>query len=659
MRKSLLFADNDPDFLDTRSEELERAGFEVLKASSVEQAEQILQDKYVHLLITDLRLRDDSDDRDTTGLTLAKKKAYHSIPKIILTRFPGYEHVREALGPALNALPPAVDFVAKQEGPKVLVQSVNDAFTKYVRINWNLTIRCGAQLSFFHLVDQITPEIDRVQLSDRADELEDLFRCLFYDSSQVTISRLLTWREKRVILVVFAFSKEGIESQYVVSCGYKQDIQAEEDHYQTFVPKGGGRGSTVRFKSAETPHFAATAYLLTDGVLGETTTLTQFYRDSPAEMVMQALSQLFASTLAPWYKTGRFREEEQTLAELVIEWPGLSKTTLSPAILEPRLESLCKECLSAGLAQLDYSPHQLTLHLSGRTPLSYPNPISCLSEARQVLNPPFLCGTIHGQLDGDSILIDRQARTWLIDFSQTGQGPLLRDFVSLESAIKLELLSTTNVQTRYELEKRLTALSSLDVEIDIADLESEAQKALRAIQCIRHHASSVMGGELESYLGGLLFCAAGYLADYDPTLRHTRQELIPYLHSLLSAAILCQRLAPAPRQDVPAQALNSLWIDALNKEVWVEGRKLALSPQEFDLLKYLYDHQNKLCARSDIAQQVFDVSYGPGTSDREKKSVEESRLNSTMSRLRRKIEPNPSYPKYIIAIRGEGYRLEL
>jgi DNA-binding response OmpR family regulator len=46
-------------------------------------------------------------------------------------------------------------------------------------------------------------------------------------------------------------------------------------------------------------------------------------------------------------------------------------------------------------------------------------------------------------------------------------------------------------------------------------------------------------------------------------------------------------------------------------------------------------------------------------SDAEKRRLEEGRLNSTMSRLRKKVEPNPSHPKYIIAVRGEGYRLEL
>jgi DNA-binding response OmpR family regulator len=659
MKKRVLFVDNDPDFLDTRSESLAGTVFNLFKSTSFEQAEAILRDHWVHLVIIDLRLRDEGDERDTSGLTLAKMDAYRSLPKIILTKFPSYESVREALGPALDGLPPAVDFVAKQEGPEALLQSVEEAFARYVRINWDLLIRWDENLSFLHLTSLIEPTVSRIHISDRTDELEDLFRCLFYDSHQITISRLLTRQKTSVALAVFAFSEAGVESQFVVSCSQKPDLQPEANHDQTFAPKAAGQGSTVRVKSAETVHFAAAAYVLMGGTLEGVTTLTEFYRDSPVEIVIQALDRLFTTTLLPWYEKGRFREDKKPLIDFVVEWSGLDKSILSSVILEPRLESICQECLSAGLTQLDYSPHQLTLHLLDSTPDSYPNPITCLSETRLAFNAPLLCGTFHGQLNGDSILVDRQGWSWLIDFSQSGQGPLLRDFVSLETALKFELLTVFNVQTLHDMEKRLAAVANLGTEIDVAGFEAGAQKALKAIECIRHHAASVIGDDLDSYLGGLLYSAIGYLAAYDPTVRHTRQELIPYLHSLLSAAVLCQRLAPLPRADLSSQALDSLWVDEQNKEVWVEGREVSLSSQEFELLLYLYHHQGQLCNRTTIVEQVFGAAYEADMSELDRKRLEESRINSTMSRLRKKLEPNPNHPRYITSVRGEGYRLKL
>jgi DNA-binding response OmpR family regulator len=659
MKKRVLFADNDPDFLDTRSEHFEKAGFELFKATSFEKAEQILGDHWIHLAIIDIRLRDDNDARDTSGLTLAKQEAYRSVPKIILTRFTSYEYVREALGPALDGLPPAVDFLAKQEGAAAMMQAVEEAFAKYVRINQNLTIRYGGDLSFFHLAHLIEPEIDSACIPDRRDELEDLFRRHFYDSSQVTISRTLAWRKKGVVLAVSAFSEEGTESQFVVACGPREYIQAEEERYEAFVPQARGEGGTVKVNSEETVHFAAIAYTLTAGDLAETATLTEFYRDSPVEWITAALAHLFDTTLAPWYETGRYREDNRTLNELCLAWPELSAEVFFQTELERRIDGICREALTAGLAEIEYSPHKLTFHVADGSSVSYPNPISCLSEKPLVFEPPVLCGITHGQLNGNSVLADRQGLTWLIDFTQVSRGPLVRDFVSLETTIKFDLLATPDAHARYEMERRLLAVSHLDEAVDAQGLDAEVQKALQAINCIRLRASVVVGRDVDAYLGGLLFCAAGQLVAYDPVVRHTRYELIPYLHSLLSAAMLCHRLTPPPREDLPPQAVHSLWIDEPNKKVWVEGRPVSLSPQEFDLLLYLYHHPGRLCSRMAIAEQVFGAAYEADVSDAEKRRLEEGRLNSTMSRLRKKVEPNPSHPKYIIAVRGEGYRLEL
>lgn len=659
MKKRVLFADNDPDFLDTRSEHLERAGLKVFKVTSFEEAEQFLSDHWIHLAIIDIRLRDDNDNRDTSGLMLAKQEAYRSVPKIILTRFPSYEYVREALGPALDGLPPAVEFLAKQEGAAPMMQAVEEAFAKYVRSNQNLTIRYGSDLSFFHLAHLIEPEIDSTRIPDRGDELEDLFRRLFYDSSQVTISRTLARREKGVVLAVSAFSEAGTESQFVVANGPRESIQAEEECYETFAPQAMGEWGTLKVNSEETIHFATTAYTLTKADLAETVTLSELYRDSSVELITAALTHLFDTTLAPWHERGRYREEEKSLNELSLAWPGLSVEAFSQGKLERRMDSICREALAAGLTEIDYSPHKLTFHLSDGSPLFYPNPISCLSDMRIVLPAPILCGITHGQLNANSVLADRQGRTWLVDFTQVSRGPLVRDFVSLETAIKFDLLAVSNVQARYEMERRLLAVSHLNEEADFEGLEAEVQKALQAVNLIRNQASTVVGRDMGTYLGGLLFCTAGLMAAYDPEVQHTRRELIPYLHALLSAAMLCQKLSPVPQEALPPQAIHSLWIDEPNKKVWVEGRQVALSPQEFDLLCYLYHHQGQLCSRMAIAERVFGAAYEADVSDAEKRRLEEGRLNSTMSRLRKKVEPNSSHPKYIIAVRGEGYRLEL
>jgi hypothetical protein len=79
--------------------------------------------------VVDIRLVDDTDEKDVSGLTLAKETD-PSIPKIILTGFPTYDAVREALGPSLNGLPLAVGFVAKNEGLYKLLAAIQLANTR-------------------------------------------------------------------------------------------------------------------------------------------------------------------------------------------------------------------------------------------------------------------------------------------------------------------------------------------------------------------------------------------------------------------------------------------------------------------------------------------------------------------------------------------------
>jgi DNA-binding NtrC family response regulator len=129
-KATILFADNDPEFLKTRSEFLEQHGYQIILAFEPIEAKRIIEQGQVDLAILDLRLINDDDEKDLSGLSVAKESV-PSVPKIILTRFPTVEAVREALRPALDGLPPAVNFVAKQEGPQALLAVVRKAVSPF------------------------------------------------------------------------------------------------------------------------------------------------------------------------------------------------------------------------------------------------------------------------------------------------------------------------------------------------------------------------------------------------------------------------------------------------------------------------------------------------------------------------------------------------
>ncbi|NIV32556.1 MAG: hypothetical protein GWN58_24880, partial [Anaerolineae bacterium] len=92
--------------------------------------------------------------------------------------------------------------ISKKSGAKALIESVEQASARYVRIKWDLNIRWGRQGDLLppHLVGLISPDRPREWLSARAGELEDLLRKLFYDYDQVTLGEVLTWRERWFLL---------------------------------------------------------------------------------------------------------------------------------------------------------------------------------------------------------------------------------------------------------------------------------------------------------------------------------------------------------------------------------------------------------------------------------------------------------------------------
>jgi CheY-like chemotaxis protein len=126
---TILFVDNDLDFLKTRSEFLEQNGYQLLLAVEPGEAKRMIEQGRIDLVILDLRLINDDDEKDFSGIKVAQE-SNPSIPKIILTRFPTVEAVREALRPAFNDLPPALDFVIKQEGPGPLLTAVKLALMR-------------------------------------------------------------------------------------------------------------------------------------------------------------------------------------------------------------------------------------------------------------------------------------------------------------------------------------------------------------------------------------------------------------------------------------------------------------------------------------------------------------------------------------------------
>jgi len=107
-------------------------------------------------------------------------------------------------------------------------------------------------------------------------------------------------------------------------------------------------------------------------------------------------------------------------------------------------------------------------------------------------------------------------------------------------------------------------------------------------------------------------------------------------------------LAPLPA-DQSVLEVGPFSIDLQKHMATMAGRPLELTPQEFDLLVHLMRHAPQVIEPPELVQEVRD--YKPDT-------LYEARqiIKWYIHRLRHKIEPDPSNPRYILNVRGVGYR---
>ncbi|MFF7369050.1 response regulator [Streptomyces tricolor] len=89
-------------------------------------------------------------------------------------------------------------------------------------------------------------------------------------------------------------------------------------------------------------------------------------------------------------------------------------------------------------------------------------------------------------------------------------------------------------------------------------------------------------------------------------------------------------------------------IDLLAKKVLRDGHDVRLTPTEWQLLEILVTHPGRLVTQTRLLQEVWGVAHRNKT----------NYLRVYMAQLRRKLEQDPSHPRYLITEPGMGYRFE-
>jgi DNA-binding response OmpR family regulator len=133
-------------------------------------------------------------------------------------------------------------------------------------------------------------------------------------------------------------------------------------------------------------------------------------------------------------------------------------------------------------------------------------------------------------------------------------------------------------------------------------------------------------------------------ADDYVTKPFSPRELVARVRAILRRA----RPDPALGQVSPPLVAGDLVLDPNTREVTLRGRPVELTTKEFELLRLMMAHPNRVFSRDALLEHIWGYDYFGSSRT----------VDMHISRLRDKIEDDPTSPTYIVTVRGVGYKFK-
>jgi two-component system, OmpR family, response regulator RegX3 len=166
---------------------------------------------------------------------------------------------------------------------------------------------------------------------------------------------------------------------------------------------------------------------------------------------------------------------------------------------------------------------------------------------------------------------------------------------------------------------------------------TEVCRALRARSSVPIIMLTAKDAEIDKVVG-LELGADDYV-----TKPYSARELVARIR-----AVLRRRGDAAEPQPEGVLEAGPVRMDVDRHVVEVDGELVAMPLKEFDLLEFLLRNAGRVLTRHQLIDRVWGADYVGDTKT----------LDVHVKRLRAKIEPDPANPKYLLTVRGLGYKLE-
>lgn len=626
-RFRILFVDDEPFAVSSVRKVLEAAAYTVYTAETYDEAIDILASTHIHLGIFDLNLsrKDETGDDGTaseyTGLDLASNPNFPHL-RMVYTGQKEYEFVLESL-----KHPQAVDYIVKGDGSKKeLLHKVQLAITGNLTLNQDLVLH-WQNISLQQIVQTIYPDLSLAEQLEHIIELEDLFRMQFFSvgqeiCQQITVQGLSVDKPGRVWLRVSAYTRHGRPYESLVLCGEQSIVLQEDKQFDRVSP----RITQMRTPPRQTVHYATHKYDVYDNQLFETDTLSTYLKAGHYDLVAHSLDTIHDVRFQGHYQQN-ISLEKGTLYQLAkgeeeaLQWEITEKLFNIVGRLNRAWQQTIK-------SQLHVNQSNILYRSSKSKQQRYPNPIFYL-EMLGNYETKRPVGTVHGDLRLASIFVQGSDREiYLLDYADVREASVLRDYVTLERSIHIELLSQEDIENYQELAQYLNNNEA------VSSLTPKIQLAVRYIRQIRQLALQDTGCITAAYLQDLYIDFVTYLLSYPERKFVSYETIRRYAHCLLFAGQICAELEQPGVIALNAQDnQDGIWLDATGNRLRVLGKSVSLTDKQFGIFEYLYQNLNQPCTYADIIKNGLreDLLHNDVT-------LEKPRIQTAVSRLRKEVQ---------------------
>lgn len=469
------------------------------------------------LALIDLRLTDDDDEEDISGLLLASELKGKLHP-IILSGHDNKSVLRNMMQNHKD-----IPFIAKHDRRDEFQKMLDAEAAKVCASKRKLEFE-GTEFFNDFMKSGLAQEI-----GEYTDQFADVFAQLFPNASKLKFEKLdvgagpsdisSAVRPNSIVLKVYEDDLEPC----IVKLARASKIQQEIIKYYRVISRkltGNFNAQLLQYAMLWNIGGAAYSYVGGDG----TRTFTYYYKEQSVNDIEEILKSFFCETWKKYYSQLQ-NENNKSLFSLYSQVWG-----------EDWYEKRTKDFYPKDFKRLENIFEQYSL----------PQPIEwILSKIVNSQNDFSLMDKIqtavtHGDLHGDNLLVDNKKNVWVIDFERCGEGHALQDFIELEADI-LNRFEAHNANSSAYFTMCISILKQKTIhgleETETVSEDPRIEKALKTISILRSLARQCTAiTDAREYLFGLLFNMIFHAA-----LVHKRKPNRSEL-PLLLAGLICHRL---------------------------------------------------------------------------------------------------------------------